>query len=97
MFNNQRFVTCGIADELSPELQAFLWKLIKEMDVTEQDYLQVFDLSGCGDEQIIVHEQEQPPYRQEHRIRLNDVPFYIGKIFVIDDTDHSTMMKASEY
>ena len=97
MFNNQRFVTCGIADELSPELQAFLWKLIKEMEVTEQDYLQVFDLSCCGNEQIIVHEQEQPEYKKEHRLEIVGTPIFVGKIFVIDDGDHTTMMKSDEY
>ena len=97
MFQNERFITRGIADELSPELQAILWRLIDEMDVQGKDYLQVFKLSGSGSEQIIIHEQEQPEYKQEHRLELVGTPIFVGKIFVIDDTDHSTMMKASEY
>lgn len=97
MFSKKRFVTCGISNDLSPVLQAILWSLIDEMDVSEKDYLQVFKLSGIGDEQVIVHSQEQPEYRKEHRVALHDVPFYVGKIFVIDDGDHSTMLKADEY
>ena len=97
MFQNERYITSEIADELSPVLQATLWQLIDEMEVPEKDYLQVFKLSGSGNEQIIVHEQEQPEYKKEHRLELVGTPIFVGKIFVIDDTDHSTMMKASEY
>ena len=97
MFQNERFITRGIADELSPVLQAALWQLIDEMDVPEKDYLQVFKLSGSGSEQIIIHEQEQPEYKKEHRLELVGTPIFVGKIFVIDDGDHTTMLKASEY
>ena len=97
MFQNERYITSGIANELSLVLQATLWQLIDEMDVPEKDYLQVFKLSGSGSEQIIIHEQEQPEYKREHHIKLCGASGFVGKIFVIDDGGHSTMMKASEY
>ena len=97
MFNNERYITSGIGDELSPTLQAILWSMIDEMDVPEKDHLQVFTLSGSGNRQVIIHEQEQPKYKQEHRLTLVGTPIFVGKIFVIDDGDHSTMLKASEY
>lgn len=97
MFQNQRYRTRGIAYDLPPILQALLWQLIDEMDMPEKDYLQVFKLSGSSNEQIIVHKQEQPPYKKTHRIRLRDTPFFVGKIYVIDDGEHTTMLKASEY
>ena len=97
MFQNERYITSGIAEELLPVLQAILWQLIDEMEVPEKDYLQVFKLSGSGNEQIIVHEQEQPEYKREHRLEIVGTPIFVGKIFVIDDGDHTTMMKSSEY
>ena len=68
-----------------------------EMKVSEKDYLQVFKLSGNGNEQVILHEQEQPPYKKTHRLTLVGTPFFVGKIYVIDDGEHTTMLKASEY
>ena len=97
MFNNERYCTCGITNEVPLTLQAILWQLIDEMGVPEKDYLQVFKLSGSGNEQIIVHEQEQPEYKREHRLEIVGTPIFVGKIFVIDDGDHTTMMKSSEY
>ena len=97
MFSNKRVVTCGISNDLSPILQAVLWALIDEMNVPQKDYFQVFKLSGIGDEQVIVHSQEHPEYRKEHRMKLCGGSIFVGKIFVIDDGDHSTMLKANEY
>ena len=97
MFQNQRYRTRGIAYDLPPILQTVLWQLVDEMDVSEKDYLQVFKLSENGSEQVILHEQEQPPYKKEHHIKLCDTPFFVGKIYVIDDGEHTTMLKASEY
>ena len=97
MFQNQRYRTRGVAYDLPPILQAVLWQLVDEMDVPEKDYLQVFKLSGNGSEQVILHEQEQPPYKKTHHIKLCGTPFFVGKIYVIDDGEHTTMLKASEY
>lgn len=97
MFTNERFCTSGIAEEVSPILQAILWNLIDAMDVLRKDYLQVFELSMYDGMQKIVHSQEEPEYRKEYHIKLCDTSMHIGKIFVIDDGDHSTMLKAEEY
>ncbi len=42
MFNNQRYVTRGISNELPLMLQIILRGLIDSMEVVEKDYLQVF-------------------------------------------------------
>lgn len=97
MFQNQRYRTRGVAYDLPPILQAVLWQLVDEMKVSKKDYLQVFKLSGNGSEQVILHEQEQPPYKKTHRLTLVGTPFFVGKIYVIDDGEHTTMLKASEY
>ena len=46
MFNNQRYVTRGISNELPLMLQIILWGLIDTMEVAEKDYLQIFCLSN---------------------------------------------------
>lgn len=60
------------------------------------DYLQVFNLSQENGQQKIEHVQEVPEYRREYLITL-DIPIFTGKVFVIDDETHSTMLLASEY
>ena len=73
-----------------------MWQYIDEMKVPK-DYLQVFQLTLEDNKQKIVHIQEQPEYKREYLLKLADTPIFIGKVFVIDDGDHSTMMLASEY
>ena len=46
--------------------------------------------------QKIAHIQEEPEYKREYLLN-SDIPIFIGKIFVIDDKTHSTMLLASEY
>lgn len=77
-------------------LQLFMWQCIDEMKVPK-DYLQVFELTVEGNKQRIIHSQEEPEYKMEYLLDIAGPPFFIGKIFVIDDGDHSTMMLASEY
>ena len=59
-----------------------------------KDYLQVFEISGAHDKVKVIHTQEEPEYRREY---LWDAPVFCGKIFVIDDGDHSTMLLVEEY
>ncbi len=92
-FENKRFITRGIGDNVSPYLQILLWGLIDTMPLPK-DYLQVFEISGAGDKVKVIHTQEEPEYRREY---LWDAPVFCGKIFVIDDGDHSTMLLAEEY
>lgn len=101
MFQNRRFITCGIDADISVLIQSFLWDLIDKFERNiEQDYLQVFKLSVIEKEgkqvQKIIHLQEEPEYIMEYFLD------YVGpgvetKVFVIDDEDHSTMLLASEY
>ena len=95
MFKNQRYVTSGINSELPQLTQIILWGLIDTMEVVRKDYLQVFCLSADGENQRIIHEQEQPEYRKEY-LFPSDNPV-TAKVFVIDDESHSTMLLAEEY
>lgn len=94
-FNNQHYCTNGISERLSITTQIFLWGLIETMEVEEQDYLQVFTLSVEAGHQKILHEQECPEYAQEYVTPSSNS--IAGKIFVIDDETHSTMLFAEEY
>lgn len=94
-FNNQRFITKGVEANISPLLQLFLWQCIDSMP-QPKDYLQVFELSAKEGKQKILHSQEVPEYQREYLFTA-DAPFFIGKVFVIDDESHSTMLLAEEY
>ena len=94
-FKNQRYITKGVSDRVSLLLQLFMWQCIDELDVPK-DYLQVFKLSIAEGKQKIEHIQEEPEYKREYLLNT-DTPIFIGKIFVIDDGTHSTMLLAEEY
>ena len=72
-----------------------MWHCIDEMP-SPKDYLQVFDLTVENGNAKITHTQEQPEYTREYLLNV-DAPFFVGKIFVIDDKSHSTMLLANEY
>ena len=92
-FKNQRFITAGVDSNVSPLLQLFMWHCIDAMP-PPKDYLQIFELSAENGKVKIKHIQEEPEYSQEYLI---DASVFIGKIFVIDDETHSTMLLAEEY
>lgn len=98
MFQNARYVTCGVNADIPSEVQAILWAMLEDLTHkgVKVDYLQVFRLSEQAGRQKIVHTQEQPDYKDEIL-----VPIYghlvETKIFIVDDGDHSTMMLAEEY
>ncbi len=94
-FKNKRFITKGVASRVGPLLQLFMWQCIDEMP-EPKDYLQVFHLSCIPGKQTIKHSQEAPRYEKEYLLYA-DAPFFVGKIFVIDSGDCTTMMLASEY
>ena len=104
MFNREkRYVTGGIDERLSPDLQRLIWTAIDMrllFPAKKIDYLQVFTFKKIDEEILSLHhEQEEPPilnvhytnYRPEYEEILHE------KIFVIDDGDHSTMLFAYEY
>ena len=96
----KRYVSRGIHDTFSIELQLKLWKLIDDLKAKNHtlDYLQVFELKVSNQELTITHTQEVPVYHQTHQFKTSGVPEgSTYKIFVIDDVTHSTMILASEY
>ena len=94
-FKNQRFITKGIAENVHPLLQIFMWECIDSLNLPK-DYLQIFELTAEDGKKKIKHIQEEPEYQKEYLLDA-DTPFYVGKIFVIDDLLHSTMLLAEEY
>ena len=96
MFKNKRFITKGAESDVPLLLQLFMWECIDEMQ-EPKDYLQVFEFMLSDNKQKIIHSQEEPEYKREYLLKLSDTLFYIGKIFIIDDGEHSTMLLASEY
>ena len=94
-FNNRRYITKGVSDNVDLLLQLFMWQCIDELE-GPKDYLQVFKSSISDSKQKIEHIQEEPEYKREYLLNA-DTPIFIGKIFVIDDDTHSTMLLAEEY
>ncbi len=94
MFNNPRYLTCGIQAVIPPPLQLFLWNCIDRLP-DDCDYLQVFNLSPFGSMQQVIHTAEEPEYKKVLMFPT-DEPI-TAKIYVIDDNDHTTMLLAEEY
>lgn len=98
MFDSKnRYITKGIESSVSLYLIMILWELIdREKQNTKLDYLQILRLSKENGKQRIVHEQEQPkPFKKTYVYRMPET--FTGKIYVIDDGDHETMLLAEEY
>jgi len=94
MPNNNRYLTCGVDSSIPLELQLFLWECVDRMPAT-RDYLQVFELKPIGTLQSITHSSEEPSYKMEYIIPMENP--ITEKAYIIDDSDHSTMLLASEY
>lgn len=94
-FNNKRFITKGVLENINPLTQILMWQCIDKLTLP-QDYLQIFDLTIEDGKQKIKHTQEEPEYHKEYLLNT-DASFYVGKVFVIDDETHSTMLLAEEY
>jgi len=94
IFNNQKFITRGVEENIPIPLQMLMWEMILALPV-DKDYLQVFSLSEKDGKQRIIHTQEEPEYEKEYV--LNITPITTGKVFVIDDNTHSTMLMNYEY
>ena len=94
MFENKRYLTCGVDSTIPLEIQLFLWACVERMP-TPRDYLQVFELKPVGCLQSIAHTSEEPAYRREYIIPM-DNPI-TEKVYIVDDGDHSTMLLANEY
>ncbi len=94
MFRNSRYLTRGVQSEIPPALQLFLWNCIDNLP-EPKDYFQVFELSQSGCLQTIHHFSEQPEYHMHYCIPEKHL--ISAKVYVIDDTEHSTMLLAEEY
>ena len=94
IFNNQKFITRDVAENIPIPLQLLMWEMINSLPA-DKDYLQVFSLSEKDGKQRIIHTQEEPEYEKEYVLNL--VPVITGKVFVIDDKTHSTMLMNYEY
>ena len=57
MFDNERYLTCGVDAAIPLELQLFLWECVVRMPAPK-DYLQVFELSPSGKMQLVKHHSE---------------------------------------
>ena len=95
MFNNQRYLTKGVQADIPFELQIFMWECIDRLP-EERDYFQVFELEITNGIQRIHHFSEQPEYSMEYLLPTVTNPV-TAKVYVIDDSDHSTMLLAEEY
>ena len=94
-FKNKRYITGGVNERVPLLTQLFMWKCIDTLEI-DKDYLQVFNCSVYDGKQKIIHIQEEPEYTKEYLFKT-DAPLFVGKIFAIDDTTHSTMLLAEEY
>ncbi|MGG1519028.1 DUF960 family protein [Paenibacillus oryzisoli] len=101
-FRIQRYVTRGVNEIISPELQLTLWALVDEQvrNGFKMDYLQVFDLS-VGEVhgrkvQKVIHRQEQPVRSKETMLPGVRKPVNMT-VWVIDSGDYATMLLPSEY
>ena len=45
MFQNERFCTCGVIEEVPIVLQCMMWNMVDTMEVESKDYFQVLELS----------------------------------------------------
>ena len=94
MFNNKRYLTCGVDNSIPLEVQLFLWECVDGLP-EPRDHLQIFDLEQVGCMQSITHRSEEPEYRKVYLLPADDP--ITEKLYIIDDGDHSTMLLASEY
>lgn len=97
----KRYITKGISSEIPIYLQDLMWLMIDSMEVSKKDYLQVFILERVDvygkTFQKITHSQEQPEYKNSMVVPVDEKEVFEGKVFVIDDVSHCTMLLAEEY
>ena len=99
-----RYITRGVSEHLSLDLQILLWHMIEERENPPQtDYLHIFRLQEDENILSITHEQEQPPYKLEYHYtnyvkNQNALP---KKVYVIRedgvDTFYYVMLLPEEY
>lgn len=102
MFNiDKKYMTIGIKEQIGIDIQLFMWNEIeKRINLKKElDYLQVFNISIIDKDKGIVkieHTQEIPEYKNTSIIKSKEVRNNL-KVFVILESEFSTMLLASEY
>lgn len=94
MFSGKKYITRGVYENISIELQIILWDMVLSMPI-KKDYLQIFELSTDENILTIKHSQEIPTYEKIYKFIVSK-PIN-EKIYIIDDIEYSTMLLASEY
>ena len=99
-----RYITRGISEQLSLDLQILLWNMVEERENQgHTDYLHIFRLQEEENILSITYEQEKPPYKLEYHYtnyvkNQNALP---KKVYVIreDDVDafYYVMLLPEEY
>lgn len=77
----QRFLTPGIKEGVSLEVQLLLWYLIDD-SAWQMDYLQIFELykDNYINKLIVIHSQEEPGQKRKVTFHLEGRPSYPPKI-----------------
>lgn len=102
MFNiENKFITIGVKENISLDIQLFMWNEIeKRINLKQElDYLQVFNISIINEDKRIVkieHTQEVPEYKNTSILKCKGIMTNL-KVFVILESECSTMLLASEY
>ena len=91
----KRYLTKGVDETISVELQIFMWETIDRMP-EPKDYLQVFNLYVENGLQVIHHTSEQPKYDMTYILAASDTAV-TAKVYVIDSEEYCTMLLAEEY
>ncbi|OFP02821.1 MULTISPECIES: DUF960 family protein [Staphylococcus] len=99
-----RYITRGISEHLSLDLQILLWHMTEERDKQPNtDYLHIFRLKEDDSVLSVTHEQEQPPYKLDyHYINYEKNEKALPKkVYVIHEDDVDTfyyiMLLPEEY
>lgn len=100
MFDSEKpkYETKDINEKLCVDYRIIMWNLIEKLSKeVELDYLQVFEFVIEDDKvQKIKHSQEVPEYEKTYIVPMVEDGIQ-GKVYVIDDGDHCTMLWADEY
>lgn len=93
--SKKRYLTRGVNEAISFEIQLFLWEAVDNMPAPK-DYLQVFNLSVENGLQVIHHTSEQPEFDMTYILTTVNTDI-TEKIYIIDDGEQCTMLLAEEY
>lgn len=101
MFKGDKFRTLGIEENISLEIQLFMWSAVENMP-EPKDCFQVFELKSENGLQVIHHYSEQPVFDMTYILPTIEKPVN-AKVYIIDDyySDEdkhiATMLLAEEY